>query len=171
MEIQDGFIVSIFNYCDRWCERCPLTARCRVFAMSAEQEFESDHGPLTEPMVERQAKAMSEHVSRWEKELGVDFAEIQREVEKNPEAYELPDIRFEHLELEIRFLCSLENPSSASRAGGRRATRSGFGCIWLREGRAPRSRAYASGLGTTHHRIICHREGSGAARKYDRMVD
>jgi hypothetical protein len=28
-----GFISGIFNYCDRWCERCPLTARCRVFAM------------------------------------------------------------------------------------------------------------------------------------------
>jgi hypothetical protein len=27
------FIDGIFNYCDRWCERCPMTARCRVFAM------------------------------------------------------------------------------------------------------------------------------------------
>src|ERR1039457_1531057 len=26
------FIDGIFNYCDRWCERCPLTARCRVYA-------------------------------------------------------------------------------------------------------------------------------------------
>ena len=99
MEIQDGFIVSIFNYCDRWCERCPLTARCRVFAMSAEQEFESDHGPLTQPMAEREAEARAGRASRWEKELDVDFAEIQREVEKNPEAYQLPDIKFEHLEL------------------------------------------------------------------------
>jgi hypothetical protein len=23
-------IPSIFNYCDRWCERCPLTLRCSV---------------------------------------------------------------------------------------------------------------------------------------------
>lgn len=102
VEVQDGFIVSIFNYCDRWCERCPLTARCRVFAMTAEVEFESDHGPLTEPMAERQARAMAERTSRWDNELGVDFAEIQREVERNPEAYRPPDIRFEHLELEIR---------------------------------------------------------------------
>ncbi len=28
----DGFVKSIFNYCDRWCERCHLTSRCRVFA-------------------------------------------------------------------------------------------------------------------------------------------
>jgi len=26
------FIDGIFNYCDRWCERCPFTARCRLFA-------------------------------------------------------------------------------------------------------------------------------------------
>lgn len=102
MEIQDGFIVSVFNYCDRWCERCPLTARCRVFAMSAEQEFESDHGALTEPMAERESKAMAGHAARWQNELGVDFAEIQREVDRNPDAYRLPDIKFEHLELEIR---------------------------------------------------------------------
>jgi hypothetical protein len=32
METQDGFIVGVYNYCDRWCERCPLAGRCRVFA-------------------------------------------------------------------------------------------------------------------------------------------
>jgi hypothetical protein len=26
------FIDGIYNYCDRWCERCPLTLRCRVYA-------------------------------------------------------------------------------------------------------------------------------------------
>jgi hypothetical protein len=102
VEIQDGFIVSIFNYCDRWCERCPLTARCRVFTMTAEAEFESDHGPLTKPMAERQAEAMAQRTPRWENELGVDLAEIQREVDKNPKAYEPAEIKFEHLELEVR---------------------------------------------------------------------
>ena len=102
MEVQDGFIVSLFNYCDRWCERCPLTARCRVFTMSAEREFEADHGPLTRAMAERDAQTIAGHASRWERTLGVDFSAIQREVEHNPEAYQLPDIKFEHLELELR---------------------------------------------------------------------
>ena len=26
------FIPGIFNYCDRWCERCPLSHRCEVYA-------------------------------------------------------------------------------------------------------------------------------------------
>jgi hypothetical protein len=31
MADEDKFIEGIFNYCDRWCERCPRTDCCRVF--------------------------------------------------------------------------------------------------------------------------------------------
>lgn len=34
---EENFIPSIYNYCDRWCERCSFTSRCRTFAM--EHEF------------------------------------------------------------------------------------------------------------------------------------
>lgn len=59
MEIQDGFIVGISNYCDRWCERCPLTGRCRLFAEWAEADFEEGNGPLSVPrmLLERQLMA------------------------------------------------------------------------------------------------------------------
>jgi hypothetical protein len=30
------FIPGIYNYCDRWCERCPMSSRCLVFAMDRE---------------------------------------------------------------------------------------------------------------------------------------
>jgi hypothetical protein len=33
------FIPGVFNYCDRWCERCPFTARCLNYAMGQEMEF------------------------------------------------------------------------------------------------------------------------------------
>ena len=42
MDVQDGFIVGIYNYCDRWCETCSFTSRCRVFADRAELEAQSD---------------------------------------------------------------------------------------------------------------------------------
>ena len=32
------FISEIYNYCDRWCERCPQTSRCLNFSIS-EEEF------------------------------------------------------------------------------------------------------------------------------------
>jgi hypothetical protein len=28
------FVSGIYNYCDQWCERCPMTSRCSVYAMS-----------------------------------------------------------------------------------------------------------------------------------------
>lgn len=41
MDTQDGFIIGIYNYCDRWCERCPLTSRCRVFVDEQRTAFET----------------------------------------------------------------------------------------------------------------------------------
>jgi hypothetical protein len=32
-----NFISGIYNYCDRWCERCPFTSRCLNFALGEEQ--------------------------------------------------------------------------------------------------------------------------------------
>jgi len=42
MEVRDGFIVGIFNYCDGWCERCALTSYCRLFADRMEMEASLD---------------------------------------------------------------------------------------------------------------------------------
>jgi hypothetical protein len=42
MEIRDGFIVGVFNYCDRWCETCALTSYCRVFADLARADAAMD---------------------------------------------------------------------------------------------------------------------------------
>jgi hypothetical protein len=69
MEIQDGFIVGIYNYCDRWCEVCPLTSRCRLFADVAETEASLD--PTLKPVVD--APPLDEDVMppppRWMEEL------------------------------------------------------------------------------------------------------
>lgn len=27
--VDTGFVPGIYNYCDRWCERCPLQLRCK----------------------------------------------------------------------------------------------------------------------------------------------
>jgi hypothetical protein len=32
------YIEGVYNYCDRWCERCALSGRCMVFALEAEQK-------------------------------------------------------------------------------------------------------------------------------------
>ncbi len=35
---EERFIPGIYNYCDRWCERCPQTSHCLNFSLS-EEEF------------------------------------------------------------------------------------------------------------------------------------
>jgi hypothetical protein len=42
MEIREGFIVGVFNHCDRWCETCALTSYCRVFADLARDDAVMD---------------------------------------------------------------------------------------------------------------------------------
>lgn len=41
-----GFILGIYNYCDRWCERCPLPSRCRVYAMETAVQIDGVDGAL-----------------------------------------------------------------------------------------------------------------------------
>src|SRR4030042_2961488 len=36
------FIPGIYNYCDRWCERCPQTAHCLNFAISKEDSSDPE---------------------------------------------------------------------------------------------------------------------------------
>ena len=50
MDVQDGFILGIDNYCDRWCETCSFTSRCRLFADGA--ELEARHDPLLKAVAE-----------------------------------------------------------------------------------------------------------------------
>jgi hypothetical protein len=44
VELRSGFIIGIFNYCDRWCDACPFTSRCRLFADKADMEASLDPG-------------------------------------------------------------------------------------------------------------------------------
>ena len=39
-----NLISGIHNYCDRWCERCPFTARCLVYAT---EEADADNDPAS----------------------------------------------------------------------------------------------------------------------------
>jgi hypothetical protein len=45
METQDGFILGIYNYCDRWCERCSLASRCRVYTEDLKMSLQAPPAP------------------------------------------------------------------------------------------------------------------------------
>ena len=77
-------ISGIYNYCDRWCERCPLTARCLVYATE-----QVDHNGASETHDLRNEafwhKLSSilletrEMISEWAREAGLDLTRIPDE--------------------------------------------------------------------------------------------
>jgi hypothetical protein len=74
------FIPGIYNYCDRWCERCPFTSRCMNCALS-EGEFD---GPETRDICNQAFwdklgevfQATIEMVREKALELGIDLDAI-----------------------------------------------------------------------------------------------
>lgn len=77
MEVTNGFIVGVFNYCDRWCETCRLTSWCRLFADDAEAQAAND------PHLKAVADAPPlRHEIR---EIPPEFQKLLEEVEENLE--------------------------------------------------------------------------------------
>ena len=72
-------ISGVYNYCDRWCERCPLTARCLVF--KTERARDAKHGRVRPDLENKEfwdelghSFAVAMHmVMRDAKKLGVNF--------------------------------------------------------------------------------------------------
>lgn len=65
------FIDGIFNYCDRWCERCAMTKHCRVF--------------VTEEAVQAASKDELEKKEFWEKldeQLGYTVHQTNKWIEE-----------------------------------------------------------------------------------------
>jgi len=73
------FIPGIYNYCDRWCERCPFTKRCRHF-MSFSEEDIPDIGSerFWDSLVESFDKAMA-IVQQHIESQGMDWEEFKSE--------------------------------------------------------------------------------------------
>lgn len=102
MEVRDGFIVSIFNYCDRWCEVCAFTSRCRLFAEVAEIEASLDPGLksiVEAPLRPEEAPAPP---PPWMQEMIAEMNEAARKIaagEDSPSSNPPPP---EHLAIEMR---------------------------------------------------------------------
>src|SRR5215217_2086469 len=78
-------ISGIYNYCDRWCERCPLTSRCLVYATEQEDDdpLES-HDTRNEAFWQKLGSIFLETrgmIVQWAKEAGVNLAEPTEEDE------------------------------------------------------------------------------------------
>ena len=79
-----NFISGIYNYCDRWCERCPFTSRCLLYAQEQEDE---DDAPETRD-INNEAfwhklasifKETRELITQWAEEAGIDLTKVDHE--------------------------------------------------------------------------------------------
>ena len=78
-------ISGIYNYCDRWCERCPFTSRCLLYA--TEQE-DLDDSPESRDIqnaafwekLSKIFRETREMVTEWAQEAGIDLTQVDEEV-------------------------------------------------------------------------------------------
>ena len=97
------FISGIYNYCDRWCERCPLTGRCLLYATEEADRDLSDpevHDINNEKFwkkLQNIFESTAEMLREWAAEAGVDLesvdiAQAVEESEKERERVEQDEL-------------------------------------------------------------------------------
>ena len=76
-----NFISGIYNYCDRWCERCPFSSRCMVYATEKEDDDgDPESRDITNAAFWRKLASIFEETTQmmadWAKEAGVDLSQV-----------------------------------------------------------------------------------------------
>jgi hypothetical protein len=70
------FISGIYNYCDRWCERCPFTSRCLVYATENEETDDLASRDIRNAefwrKLESALRRTREIIANWAEENGID---------------------------------------------------------------------------------------------------
>ncbi len=83
----DGYIDGIFNYCDRWCERCLFTSKCRNYAFDPENQNLSMED--TFKYVSNVLKATMLMIEEDAEEMGIDLSEIKdSDFKEKPEPFQ-----------------------------------------------------------------------------------
>jgi hypothetical protein len=81
-------ISGIYNYCDRWCERCPLTSRCLVYATEQEDDNSFPRNDLRNEAFWQKLSVIfqetRELIVEWAKEAHVDLNGSKDEDESRP---------------------------------------------------------------------------------------
>jgi hypothetical protein len=77
------FIEGIYNYCDRWCERCPLTSRCLLYAQERADGEDLDAYDINSEAFVEKLKSIFEQtremITAMAKERGIDLDSLDLE--------------------------------------------------------------------------------------------
>ena len=89
-------ISGIYNYCDRWCERCPLTSRCLVYATEQEDDYSPENRDIQNDAFWKKIGSIfqetREMIDEWARQAGVDLtAPIPEDELRSPRKRQLID--------------------------------------------------------------------------------
>jgi len=77
------FISGIYNYCDRWCERCPFTSQCMNYALGEDELDSPESKDITNQAfwdnLHGIFKVTLEMVKETAEEMGIDLNAIDQE--------------------------------------------------------------------------------------------
>ena len=78
------FISGIYNYCDRWCERCPFSSKCLLYAQEKEDEDDSPESrDINNEAFWRKLAAVFQEtrqlIEEWAKEAGIDLSVVHED--------------------------------------------------------------------------------------------
>lgn len=102
------FISGIYNYCDRWCERCPFTSRCLVYAtekaadVSDDPEVHDINNAKFWSRLESIFRETHEMILEWAQEAGVDLETLQAEAVQADREQQRHDAKQHELSLSAR---------------------------------------------------------------------
>ena len=90
-----NFIPGIYNYCDRWCERCPLTSKCLNYATTeadfSDPELKDISNAAFWDKISEMFKITMEMIQEDAERLGIDLAltaDDRKEFKAHEEAIE-----------------------------------------------------------------------------------
>jgi hypothetical protein len=84
MAAQQKFIPGIYNYCDRWCERCTFTSRCRNYESTSKlspEQLDINNKTFWDNISSNFSKAI-ELLHKAAKEHGIDLDKAMTKEEK-----------------------------------------------------------------------------------------
>src|ERR1700730_2561169 len=102
------FISGIYNYCDRWCERCPFTTRCLVYAteraadVSDDPEVHDINNAKFWSRLESIFRETHEMIVEWAQEAGLDLETLEAEAVQADREQQRHDAKQHELSLSAR---------------------------------------------------------------------
>ena len=112
----ENFVSGIYNYCDRWCERCSFTSRCFLYATEQadtdfdEPEVRDIHNEKFWRKLESIFRSTAELITEWAAETGVDLASVDVSAEMAEHDRELEEAeQSEMSQAAHRYAMNVEN--------------------------------------------------------------